>query len=196
MGIHFTATGDVYLHAYDDTHTKEILIPGTVFAINFTTDFFEYCLAALANHREDTKVDEIPKENYLKLDPAPVLKSAWATVICEVAEMPPQLPQRPQCRRREEPNIRAKILEKDLVRLPKIFNNRSFNLALESLILATRIPIYERYSKTYTDALHTYRVIKQKITDWRDMVRFQNGFDIIDNFLLKNGVHGPDVFGD
>ncbi|MHA1673549.1 MAG: hypothetical protein ACTSYI_07965, partial [Promethearchaeota archaeon] len=117
-----------------------------------------------------------------------ILKSSWAAVVCEVIEMPHEMIQRPVCRRREIPNIRAKILSKNIYRLPILFNNRSMNLALESLILATRIPIYGTTSSDYRQAIKTYVIIKKKLIAWRDMDRFHDAYELMDNYLIESGI--------
>lgn len=193
IGIHFTTTKEVYIHAYEDTHTRKILKPGVKFAINFSENFYEYTVAALRRKNHDNPVDEIPKEAFLQTIPAPILKSAWAAVLCEVIEMPTEFISKPICRRRENPNIRAKIIETQVFHLPRIFNNRSWNLALEALILATRIPLYQPYTSAYKDAIKTYVIIKQKITQWRDMIRFEEAFDLMDNFLIEGGVKPQEI---
>ncbi len=188
IGVHFTPTDEVYIHAYEDTHTRAILKPGTRFAINFSENFYEYAIAALRRKNHEKYVDELPRTSFLTTDPVPILKNAWAAVECEVIDMPLEILQRPVCRRRENPNIRAKILSKNVYRLPILFNNRSMNLALESLILATRIPIYATTSSEYRQAIKTYVIIKKKLIAWRDMDRFHDAYEIMDSFLIDGGV--------
>ncbi|MHA1519405.1 MAG: DUF447 domain-containing protein [Promethearchaeota archaeon] len=188
IGVHFTSTDEVYIHAYEDTHTRLILKIGTRFAINFSENFYEYAVAALRRNNHEKYVDELPRTAFLTTDPVPILKSSWAAVICEVIDMPREIINRPVCRRRENPNIRAKILSKNVYRLPVLFNNRSMNLAIESLILATRIPIYGTTSTDYRQAIKTYVTIKKKIIAWRDMERFHDAYILMDNFLIDGGV--------
>lgn len=62
------------------------------------------------------------------------------------------------------------------------------NLSIEALILVTRIPIYEKYSKEFNDTLKIYNIIKRKIISWRDMERFHQSYELMDNYLIENGV--------
>jgi len=194
MGVHFTATNEVYLHAYEDTHTKSILTPGTKFSINFSEDFYEYVIAALRRKNHEEFIDELPKNSFKKLESVPILKSAWCAVICQVIKMPPALKSTPKCRRRESPNIRSKILSNEVYRLPKIFNNRSMNLAIEALIISTRIPLYDPISRNYNESIKNYINIKKKLIDWQDMDRFHDGFEVMDNYLLNHKVKPQDLF--
>ena len=194
MGVHFTTTNEVYLHVYEDTHTKSILTPGTKFSINFSEDFYEYVIAALRRKNHEELIDELPKNSFQKLEPAPILKSAWCAVICQVIKMPLALKSTPNCRRRESPNIRAKILSVEVYRLPKIFNNRSMNLAIEALIISTRIPLYNPISKEYSESINGYINIKKKLIYWQDMDRFHDAFEVMDNCLLSHKVKPQDLF--
>lgn len=193
MGVHFTPTDDVYIHAYKDTHTRELLQKGVRFSINFSENFYEYVIAALRRKDHSNLIDELPRTNFILTTSSPFLKSAWATMECEVLDFPSKLIDKPVCKRREVPNIRAKILSKKVFRLPLLFNNRSMNLSLEALILATRIPLYEKFSKTYNDALRTYNIIKKKIISWRDMDRFEDSYAVMDNYLIENGVEPQEL---
>ena len=194
MGVHFTPTNEVYLHAYADTHTKSILTPGTTFSINFSENFYEYVIAALRRKNHEEMVDELPKNSFKKLEPVPILKSAWCAVICQVIKMPPALISKPKCRRREDPNIRSKILSVEVYRLPKIFNNRSMNLAIEALILSTRIPLYNQISKEYSESIKNYINIKKKLIDWQDMDRFHDAFEVMDSYLIDHQVKPQNLF--
>lgn len=194
MGVHFTPTNDVYIHAYDETDTKKNLPPGAIFTINFSENFNDYASAALLGWNKGEKEQEIPGESYYSVDPFPILKNAWAAVSCQAIEFGPNL--LPPCRQRKKPNIRAKILKSHLIHLPKIFNNRAFNLAIEALVLVTRIPRLEQYSAVYSDALRLYKAIKTRIQEWQDMDRFEFGFKLMDNFLLARNVKAHDLFGD
>ncbi|MCF2141280.1 MAG: DUF447 family protein [Candidatus Lokiarchaeota archaeon] len=188
IGVHFTPTNEVYIHAYEDTHTKELLTVGTRFSINFSENFYEYVVAALRRKDHDEPIDELPRSAFLISDSIPILKSAWAAVECEVLALPSSLLEKPVCKRREIPNIRARIIKKEVFRLPVLFNNRSMNLSIEALILVTRIPIYEKYSKEFNDTLKIYNIIKRKIISWRDMERFHQSYELMDNYLIENGV--------
>ena len=193
MGVHFTPTDEVYIHAYANTHTRDLLSKGVRFSINFSEDFFEYVMAALRRKDHMNFIDELPRSAFIITESIPILKSAWVILECEVLDLPSSLIDRPVCKRREVPNIRAKVLSKNIYRLPQVFNNRSFNLSLEALILATRIPLYERYSDFYNDAIRTYNIIKKKIISWRDMDRFHAAYEVIDNYLIENGVEPQEL---
>jgi hypothetical protein len=105
--------------------------------------------------------------------------------------MPPILA---SCRQRIHPNIRAKILEIKVHRFPRLIHNRTFNLAIEALVLTTRSPITAQFSKNYFDNLKIYRWIKEKIRDWGEWQDYAKAFEIMDSFLLKNNVKSMDLF--
>lgn len=194
MGVHFTPSNDVYLHVYDDTHTRMLLKTGKQFSINFSENFDEYVIAGLKEYGLEDRKDELPRELFREISPVPILKSSWVTVICEVIEMPDEYIQKPPCRRRQDPNVRAKILKQNVYSLPRIFNNRSMNLALEALILVTRIPECEKYSDDYLHKVSMYVNLKQKLIAWRDMERFEESFQRMDNYLIDQGVKPQEIF--
>lgn len=194
IGVHFTPSNEVYIHVFDETDTKRNLQPGAIFTINFSEDFNDYASAALLGWNKGDKEPDIPLDQYLTISPLPILKNSWAVVVCEVMEFGKDVI--PPCRQRKTPNVRAKIIERKILRLPKIFNNRAFNLALEALVLVTRIPRMDQFSLVYNDALRLYKSIKKRIQDWQDMIRFEAGFKLMDNFLLSKNVKAHDLFGD
>ncbi len=193
MGVHFTPNQEVYMFAYDGTQTKKNLTIGKIFSINFSEDIYDYVISGLKFKNSAKELNELPKESFRSINPLPILKSSWCSVICEVIQMPEKLMTRPECRRREDPNIRAKVLDIKLYHYPKIFNNRSMNLAIEALIYATRIPLYEPFSHIYNESISSYVYIKRKISEWRDMVRFGEIFEIIDNYLIRNGIKPQEI---
>jgi hypothetical protein len=192
MGINFTPTGDIFMRVFEKTDTLTNLTSNSLFSINFSDNFYDYAIAALHGWNKGENEPEFPEDAYISINPAPILKNAWATVICQV--LPLDLMVLPNCRGYQQCNIRAKILQKTLYHLPKIFNNRSMNLAFEALIISTRIPIYEPFSKEFNQNLEEYKKIKRKLLEWRDMDRFELSFQLMDNYLLKNSVKSLDLF--
>jgi hypothetical protein len=192
MGVHFTTNSEVFIHAYESTRTKQNLQPGAKFSINFSEDILDYTMAALNSVPSGVMKNKLPKDRYRELTPVPVLKSAWASVGCEVLPWDSRI--NAVCKRAQNPNIRAKIISSTVYHLPKIFNNRAMNLALEALIFVTRIPLYNTISEQYRDSIKTYKEIKKKITSWRDMDRFEGSFQLMDNYLLQHGVKGQEIF--
>ncbi len=194
MGVHFTPTDEVYLHAYEDTDTKKLLKNGARFSINFSDSFVDYARAAILGKNSGKNGAEIPEGMFKRTDPFPSLKNSWLTVECKVIKSGPDILVKPPCRRRKSPNIRTKILNKYYYRPPRIFNNRSMNLAIEALILATRIPLYKPLSEDYNFSLKLYKTYKNKIESWRDMDRFEEGFQLTDNYLIDNGVKAREIY--
>jgi len=194
IGVHFTPINEVFIHVFDGTDTKQNLQPGAYFSINFSENFSDYASAALLGWNKGDVEQEIPLDQYQSVDPYPVLKHSWAVVSCQVMEFGTDV--LPPCRQRKKPNVRAKILERQIIHLPKIFNNRAFNLALEALVLVTRIPRMEQFSPIYNDALRLYKAIRTRIQEWQDMDRFEFGFRLMDNFLIARNVKAHDLFGD
>jgi hypothetical protein len=191
MGVHFTPLHELFIHIYDDTDTKQNLQIGAVFSVNFSDEFYDYVLAALRGWHKGPLEPEFANKAYHTLTPAPILKSAWGVVVCEVIPMPTSLP---SCRQRIRPNIRAKILETYQYRMPRIFNNRAFNLAIESLILTTRVPFSDLSSPEFHEKLGYYRNIKQKIKDWGEWHRYSSSFEVMDSFLIQHNVKSTDLY--
>ena len=68
------------------------------------------------------------------------------------------------------------------------------NLAIEALILSTRIPLYNPISKEYSESINNYINIKKKLIYWQDMDRFHDAFEVMDNYLLNHKVKPQDLF--
>jgi hypothetical protein len=194
QGVHFTSTNEVYLHVNEGTHTQMLLQPGVQFSINFSEKFEDYVYAGLKQYKIDEQQNEIPLESYRVIEPIPILKSSWCAVICETIKIPEEFIRKPPCRRRQSPNIRAKILDIKTYHYPSIFNNRSANLALETLILAARIPDLNSISNEYAQKIKSYVSIKKKLNEWRDMDRFSTGFEMMDNYLINRNVKAREIF--
>jgi hypothetical protein len=191
IGGHFTPFHEVFFHVYDDTDTRKNLTEGTRFSLNISEDFYDYVLAALNGWHAGPGSPEFPVESYEQSSTVPLLKSAWLQVICEVIPNPPELA---TCKQKKRPNVRAKILEIKIKRMPKIIMNRAFNLAIEALVITTRAPLVELYSPKYYDHLKFYRAIKEKIREWGVWESYAKGFEVMDSFLLKNNVKSSDLF--
>ena len=187
MGVHFTSDHYLYMYAYEGSHTREFLKPGKKFMINFSEDFTDYAMAAVNKGALDDE-SEIPGGRFVEKSEFPLLKSTWLSVKCEVVELGPDMLAHPSCKRQQTPNIRAKIISTTTHKPQKIINNRSFNLALEALILCTRIPLQEFYSEKFHRMIEKYNETRKIIERWQDMARFNDGFEIMDTYLLSKKV--------
>jgi hypothetical protein len=192
IGVHFTPLNEVFIHVYDDRDTKRNLIPGANFSINFSDNFLDYVIAALTGWNKGEIEPEFNEDAFDSIDPVPILKSSWACISCIVKEFNANMI--PICKQREKPNIRADIIEKNVIRFPRNFNNRSFNLSLEALILTTKIPFLPAYSAKYNISIKYYKSIKNKIESWHDMDRFEQAYQMMDNFLINQKVRAYDIF--
>lgn len=192
VGTHFGGNDTIFFHLFDGTDTKENLQPGVKFSLNFSECFLDYVIAALKGWNQGIKEPEFDIDTYSTIVPYPIMKSAWLVLGCEVTSIGP-FPFE-VCKRRQSPNVQATIFEKKIIRPIRIFNNRAFNLAVESLVIATRLPFIDRFSAEYNKNLQLYKDIKQKIRQWHDMDRFSDGFEVIDNFMIKNGMKAEDIF--
>ena len=192
IGVHFTPLHKVFMYLYPDTDTQRNLETGAIFAINFSNNFFDYTVAALKGWNKGVSEPEFDEDAFSSLEPPPILKNAWAAVICQIKDFDNDV--LPVCKRKELPNTRADVLETHVFQFPLYFNNRAFNLAFEALILTNRIPFYTPYSSVFNKAIKNYTSIKKRLTDWREMERFENSFQVMDNFLIDHKIKAHDLF--
>ena len=149
MGIRLLKNNMISIHPFPSTITYNNLRENSFFVINFVDNVYLYALAALKESNSHIGLTEFPfkfynfKELKSKNVSLPYIKKAWAYLICEEAEQIEKV-KRSALGDYKAIEFRLKVLESK--KLKDSFNlfNRAENLAIESIILATRIKIAKK----------------------------------------------------
>jgi len=170
MGIRLVENNKIKINPYPTTVTFKNIKEHSVIALNFVDNVYLYALAALKEKDFQIGLTEFPTEYYdFKHLPeramdVPFIKEAWGILICEVES---------KDQRMKEDSLGVVMLTEFLLKVIysenlresfKIFN-RSENLALEAIILATRIKVakYSRNQELLDGLLKKFRDISINI---------------------------------
>jgi len=156
MGIRLIANSSIKLRPYPNTSTNKNLRSNKLITLNFVDDIYLYALASLKDFKRSKNIKVFPEEfyDYYKIEnkekipsnsemvSLPYIKQAWAMIAC-VAMNEEQIV-------KDDDLGRLKVIEFTLSIIScnkfkesfKIFN-RTENLALETIILATKLKVAE-----------------------------------------------------
>ncbi len=151
MGIRLIDNSSIKLRPYPNTSTYENLRSNKLITLNFVDDIYLYALASLKDFKRSKNIKIFPEEfyDYYKIKNSnsemvslPYIKQAWAMLAC-VAMCEEQIV--------KDDNLgESKVIEFTLSIIScgkfkesfKTFN-RAENLALETIILATKLKVAE-----------------------------------------------------
>ena len=179
MGIRLIDNRSIKLRPYPNTSTYKNLRSNKFITLNFVDDIYLYALASLKDFKRSKNIKIFPEEfyDYYKLEnkenirsnsemvSLPYIKQAWAMIAC-VSMDEEQIV-------KDDALGESKVIEFTLSIIFcgkfndsfKIFN-RAENLALETIILATKLKVAEEKKDK---AL--VRKIEQKIEDYFDEIQ-------------------------
>ena len=168
MGIRLMEGNQIQISPFSGTVTYKNIKKNSTIAINFVDDVYLYALAALKERDSPIGLTEFPSAYYAfkyletRAMDIPYIKKAWGILICEVSQ--------------EFEKIKHNSFGEVLIpifKLNTIFHekfqesfklfNRAENLALETIILATRLKL----AKKKNDSL-LFQKIHEKIMDHID----------------------------
>ena len=146
MGIRMIEGEQIQISPFYSTITYKNLKEHSTIAINFVDDIYLYALAALKEPDSPINLTDFPSKYYdfkyleSRAVDVPYINKAWAYLICEVSEQLQKVKQS-AVDVYKTTEFRLNILFSK--KLKKSFNlfNRADNLALESIILATRMKV-------------------------------------------------------
>jgi len=152
MGIRLLKNNLISIHPFPSTITSNNLRENSFLVINFVDNVYLYALAALKESDPQTGLKNFPlkyykfKELISKSVSLPYIGKAWAYLICEETEQIEKV-KKSDLGDYKITEFRLKVLECE--KLKDSFNlfNRANNLAIESIIIATRIKIAENNDK-------------------------------------------------
>ncbi|MFX0073066.1 MAG: DUF447 domain-containing protein [Candidatus Hermodarchaeota archaeon] len=165
MGIRLLEDGQIQISPFSSTSTYNNLKKSKLITINFVDNIYLYALAALKEEGSSIGLTEFPLEYYdfkyleNRAMDVPYIKTAWGILICEVSQ---EFEKTKQNGFGEVivPIFKLKIIYHQKFRDSFKFFNRAENLALESIILATRLKIAKRNNDE-----KLFQKIQEKISD-------------------------------
>ncbi len=146
MGIRMIKEKQIQISPYYSTITYKNLKEYSTIALNFVDDIYLYALAALKETNSQINLTEFPPKYYdfkylesRSMD-VPYIRKAWGILIGEVSH------EFQKTKNDDLGEIIAPIFKLDVIYAEKFLNthklfNRTENLVLEAIILATRLKI-------------------------------------------------------
>ncbi len=188
MGIRVIEDNQIQISPFSNTSTYKNLKKGSIIAINFVNDVNLYALAALKEQNSSIGLTEFPSEYYefkyldnLAMD-VPYIKKAWGILVCDVSQ------EFQKIKHNDFGEVMIPIFKLNIIFCEKFRDsfkifNRAENLALEAIILATRLKVAKKKNDN-----QLFFKIHEKIMDYmEDIERFgknQNAFKAI-NLVSK-----------
>ncbi len=191
MGIRVIDEDQIQLSPFYSTTTYKNLKESSIIVINFVDDVLLFALAALKERKSSIGLSEFPVEYYdfkyieVRSMEVPFIKKAWGILIGEVLE---------ESQRSKEDNLgeiiipifKLKIIFAEKLQESHNLFNRAENLALEAIILATRLK-FAKENKNNT----LFSKIYDKILDYiKNIERFGKNesalkvIDLVNKYIL------------
>jgi len=180
MGIRVIEDNKIQISPFSQTSTYRNLKKSSTIAINFVNDVYLYALAALKEQKSSIGLTEFPPEYYefkyldkLAMD-VPYIKKAWGILVGEVSQETQKI------KHNDFGEMIIPIFKLNIIFCEKLRDsfkifNRAENLALEAIILATRLKI----AKNKNDNQLFFK-IHEKIVDYMTNIeRFGKNNDAI-----------------
>ncbi len=144
MGIRLSENNLISIGPYPDTTTCRNLKANGLITLNFTDDVYLYALAALKAPNKPIDIPLISLDCYdtkrIIKTPFPYIKSAWAALFCKSIEEKEKI-KRDGLGEVNITEFKLKVLHGLKLKESYKYFNRAENLALEAVILATRLKI-------------------------------------------------------
>jgi hypothetical protein len=187
MGIRLVENNRIQIKPFYTTSTYQNLKNNSIITLNFVEDVYLYALAALKDPNSQIGLDEFPPEYYafqplasLNMD-IPYIKNSWGILTCRVFKEIQEI-KRDDIGETMVPVFSLEVISSELLRSSYKLFNRAENLALEIIILATRLKIAK---DNEDEDLHTK--IYSKIMDhFKDIKRFGKNKQVIRTIELVN----------
>lgn len=146
MGIRLVENNKLQIKPFYTTSTYKNLKNNSIITLNFIEDVYLYALAALKDPNSPIELVEFPIKYYdykhlesLNMD-IPYIKSAWGILTCKVHKELQEV-KKDDLGETIVPIFRLEVISSDLFEVSHKLFNRAENLALEVIILATRLKI-------------------------------------------------------
>jgi hypothetical protein len=171
MGIRILKDNEIQISPFSSTSTYKNLKKNSIVAINFVDDVYLYALAALKEQESPIGLIEFPPEYYefkyleTRSMDVPFIKKAWGILVCKVSQ---EFEKTKQDGFGEViiPVFKLNTIYHEKFQESFKFFNRAENLALEAIILATRLKIAKK-----KDDKQLFNKINEKIIDHIESIR-------------------------
>lgn len=190
MGIRVLEDNQIQISPFSSTSTYKNLKKSSTIAINFVDDVYLYALAALKEQDSPIGLTEFPSEYYefkyleTRAMDVPYIKKAWGILVCEVSQ---EFEKTKQNSFGEViiPVFKLNTIFHEKFRESFKFFNRAENLALEAIILATRLKI----AKKKNDRQLFHKIHEKIIDHMENIERFGKNedalktIDLVSNYI-------------
>jgi hypothetical protein len=195
MGIRLLEDKQIQISPFSSTATYKNLKKSNIIAINFVYDVYLYALAALKEKDSLIGLTEFPLEYYefkyleKRAMDVPYIKTAWGILICEISQ------ESEKTKQDGFGEVIVPVFKLNTIFHEKLqesfkFFNRAENLALEAIVLATRLKI----AKENNDQ-QLFHKIHAKILDHKGSIeRFGKNEDALKAIALVSKYVGSILY--
>ena len=173
MGIRIIGNNQIQISPFSSTSTYKNLKKSSIITINFVDNVYLYALAALKEQDSPIELTEFPSEYYefkyleTRAMDVPYIKEAWGILVCEVSQ------EFQKTKHNDFGEVIIPVFKLNTIFHEKFresfkFFNRAENLALETIILATRLKI----AKKKSDRQLFYKIHEKIIDHMENIERF------------------------
>ncbi|MHA1930911.1 MAG: DUF447 domain-containing protein [Promethearchaeota archaeon] len=187
MGIRLKENNRIQIKPFYTTSTYQNLKNKSVITLNFIDDVYLYALSALKDPNSHIGLAEFPIEYYgfkrlesLNMD-IPYIKNSWGILICKVHKEFQEI-KRDDLGETIIPVFHLEVISSDILGASYKLFNRAENLALEIIILATRLKI----AKINEDELLVSKIFDRIKEYFKDISRFGKNEKVIKTIELVN----------
>jgi len=192
MGIRIIEENQIQISPFYSTITYKNLKEYNTIAINFIDDIYLYALAALKESESTIGLTEFPSKYYdfkyieSRAMDVPYIKKAWGLIIGEVSH---------EFQKTKDDNLGEVVIP--VFKLDVIFSekfqethklfNRAENLALEAIILATRLKIASN-NHNQNEFSKIYQKIENFMEDIRRFgqnIRALKAIELVNKYITK-----------
>ena len=146
MGVRLVENNRIQIKPFYTTSTYQNLKNNSIITLNFIDNVYLYALAALKDPNSPIGLVEFPIKYYefkhlesLNMD-IPYIENAWGILTCKVYKELQEV-KKDDLGEKIIPIFRLEVISSDLFEISHKLFNRAENLALEVIILATRLKI-------------------------------------------------------
>ncbi|MHA2179988.1 MAG: DUF447 domain-containing protein [Promethearchaeota archaeon] len=192
MGMRLVESNKIQIKPFYTTSTYQNLKSNSIITLNFIDDVFLYAIAALKEPNSPIGLFEFPIEYYgfkhlesLSMD-IPYINSAWGILICKVYKEIQEI-KKDNLGETTVPMFRLEVISCDLFEVPPKLFNRAENLALEVIILATRLKIATK-NKDEPLILKIFNKIRENFNDVKRFGKNEKAIktiELVDNYISK-----------
>ncbi len=181
MGIRLINKDVIQFSPYSNTKTYENIKEQPYVIFNLIDDIYYYALASLKKQNSDFKgilndqyqffkfANTLKKEIQL-----PFLKNAWAIIVCKIIDDTPII-KRDDLGENLIIEVKLRVLYCNKYASSNKLYNRAENLALEAIILATRLKVAQELNKS-----ELIMIIHEKINQYiKDINRFCKNLNVL-----------------